>query len=188
LDGPETLQDNYDDSIRRFPLHRRHDEEPTNLNSTSVYYTDVVSWTRDHLEALNDTPQVQHSNVNGSASHNLIADKPCSAVGTRDAVLSTAHVDSINIQGGSIAPTPGADDNARGSAGLLERARVFATHQSACDIRFMLFGGEEEGLYGNAQYFASLAESERSRIRAIVNMDMINNEYPDTQCDARRCA
>jgi hypothetical protein len=149
--------------------------------STSVHYTDVVSWARDHLEALHYATMVQDISVNGSVSHNLIADKQGSAVGPRDVVLMTAHLDSINIQGGPMAPAPGADDNASGSAGLLEIARVFATHQGAHDLRFILFGGEEEGLFGSDQYVASLAEAERNRIRAVVNMDMIGTMNTSTR-------
>ena len=37
----------------------------------------------------------------------------------------------------------------------------------------MLVGGEEEGLFGSLAYVASLSAAERSRIRAVVNMDMI---------------
>jgi hypothetical protein len=150
-------------------------------HSTSIHYTQVMSWARDQLESLDYITQVQDIRVNGSVSHNLIVDKPGSAVCPRDVVLITAHLDSINIQGGPLAPAPGADDNASGSAGLLEMARVFATHQSAHDLRFVLFGGEEEGLFGSEQYVASLAESERSRIRAVVNMDMIGTMNTSTR-------
>jgi Zn-dependent M28 family amino/carboxypeptidase len=95
-------------------------------------------------------------------------------------VLLTAHLDSINIQGGPLAPAPGADDNASGSAGLLEIARVLATHDSEHDLRFILFGGEEEGLFGSQQYVASLPASERDRVRAVVNMDMIGTMNTST--------
>jgi peptidase M28-like protein len=149
--------------------------------STSVHYTDVLRWARDHLEALSYTTLVQDISVNGSVSHNLIADKQGSAVGPRDVVLMTAHLDSINIQGGPMAPAPGADDNGSGSAGLLEMARVFATHQGVHDLRFILFGGEEEGLFGSTQYVASLSEAERNRIRAVVNMDMIGTMNTSTR-------
>ena len=37
----------------------------------------------------------------------------------------------------------------------------------------ILFGGEEEGLFGSLQYVAELPPAERARIRAVVNMDMI---------------
>jgi Zn-dependent M28 family amino/carboxypeptidase len=72
-----------------------------------------------------------------------------------------------------MAPAPGADDNGSGSAGLLEMARVFATHRSEHDLRFILFGGEEEGFLGSKRYVASLPGAEKQRIRAVVNMDMI---------------
>ena len=88
-------------------------------------------------------------------------------------MLVTAHLDSINLQGGPAASAPGADDNGSGSAGLLEIARVFRDHPSKHDLRFILFGGEEEGLFGSKHYVAKLSASERARIQAVVNMDMI---------------
>jgi hypothetical protein len=149
--------------------------------STSVHYTNVASWTRDQLEALNYITRLESIRVNGSSSRNVIADKRGNAAGARDVVLITAHLDSINLQGGPMAPAPGVDDNGSGSAGLLEMARVFAAHQSAHDLRFILFGGEEEGLFGSTQYVASLAASERNRIRAVVNMDMIGTMNTSTR-------
>jgi hypothetical protein len=149
-------------------------------HSTSVHYTDAASWARDQLEALNYTTRLQHITVNGSPSQNVIADKLGNAAGARAVVLLTAHLDSINIQGGPLAPAPGADDNASGSAGLLEIARVLATHDSEHDLRFILFGGEEEGLFGSQQYVASLPASERDRVRAVVNMDMIGTMNTST--------
>jgi Peptidase family M28 len=142
-------------------------------HSTSVHYTNAASWARDQLLALQYATQLQSLTVNGRSSHNVIADKQGNAAGARDVVLITAHLDSINIQGGPMAPAPGADDNGSGSAGLLAMARVFATHCSQHDLRFILFGGEEEGLLGSKRYVASLPEAERDRIRAVVNMDMI---------------
>ena len=68
---------------------------------------------------------------------------------------------------------PGADDNASGSAGVLEIARVLATHPRKHDLRLILFGGEEQGLHGSKQYVSGLSASERARIRAVINMDMI---------------
>jgi hypothetical protein len=142
-------------------------------HSTSIHYANVVSWARDQLEALNYTTRLESITVNGSPSQNVIADKPGHAAGVRDVVLITAHLDSINIPGGPMAPAPGADDNGSGSAGLLEMARVFATHRGEHDLRFILFGGEEEGLFGSTHYVASLPEAEPERIRAVINMDMI---------------
>jgi Zn-dependent M28 family amino/carboxypeptidase len=52
---------------------------------------------------------------------------------------------------------------------------VLRNHSSLHDLRFVLFGGEEQGLFGSTQYVASLPPSERARIRAVVNMDMIGS-------------
>jgi hypothetical protein len=142
-------------------------------HSTSVHYANAASWARDQLQALQYTTQLQSIVVNGRSSQNVIADMQGNTAGARDVVLITAHLDSINIQGGPMAPAPGADDNGSGSAGLLEMARVFATHHGEHDLRFVLFGGEEEGLFGSKRYIASLPASEKQRIRAVVNMDMI---------------
>ena len=43
------------------------------------------------------------------------------------------------------------------------------------DLRFILFGGEEQGLFGSMHYVAGLSAAERSRISAAVNMDMIGS-------------
>ena len=43
--------------------------------------------------------------------------------------------------------------------------------------RFVLFGGEEQGLLGSRAYLAQLAPVERGRIRAVVNMDMIGAQH-----------
>ena len=103
------------------------------------------------------------------------------AAGRHEVVLITAHLDSINLQGGPTAPAPGADDNGSGSAGLLEIARAFADHRSEHDLRFILFRGEEECLFGSQQYVAKLSASEKRRIRAVVNMDMIGSLNTSTR-------
>jgi Zn-dependent M28 family amino/carboxypeptidase len=40
-------------------------------------------------------------------------------------------------------------------------------------LRFILFGGEEQGLLGSEQQVRRLGQAERQRIIAVVNMDMI---------------
>ena len=122
---------------------------------------------------MNYKTRLQKVEVNGGASRNIIADKIGSGSGPRAVVIVTAHLDSINLAGGASAPAPGADDNGTGSAGLLEIARAFENHRSVDDLRLILFGGEEQGLFGSKRYVASLSASERARIRAVVNMDMI---------------
>jgi hypothetical protein len=149
--------------------------------STSTHYANAATWARNQLQALHYTTRLQTIMVNGSRSRNIIADKKGDAAGRHEVILITAHLDSINIQGGPAAPAPGADDNGSGSAGLLEIARAFADHRIEHDLRFILFGGEEEGLFGSQQYVAKLSASEKRRIRAVINMDMIGTLNTSTR-------
>jgi hypothetical protein len=142
-------------------------------HSTSDHYADVAAWARDQLEDMGYVTQLQDIMVDGRPSWNIIADREGHATSGRGVVIVTAHLDSININGGPAAPAPGADDNGSGSAGLLEISRAFRDHRGEHDLRFILFGGEEEGLFGSKRYVANLPAEERSRIQAVVNMDMI---------------
>lgn len=141
--------------------------------STSAYYANVAAWARDQLETMGYVARLQDIVVDGNSSQNVIADKDGHAAGARGVVLVTAHLDSINIQGGPAAPAPGADDNGSGSAGLLEMMRAFEDHRGEHDLQAVLFGGEEKGLFGSKQYVANLPAAEKERIRAVVNMDMV---------------
>ena len=142
-------------------------------HSTGQGFGKAATWARQQLNLLNFQTRTQTVPVNGANSRNVIADKPGAGAGARQVVLVTAHLDSINLQGGPAAPAPGADDNGSGSAGLLEIARALSGLRNSQDLRFILFGGEEQGLFGSRRYVASLTSAERGRIRAVVNMDMI---------------
>jgi len=143
--------------------------------STSAQYRDAATWARRQLEAMGYATMVQPISIPvlGDNSQNVVAERLGTGSGTRDLVLVVAHLDSINISGGPEANAPGADDNATGSAGLLEIARVLKDHAAERDLRFVLFGGEEEGLFGSQQYIDNLPAADRTRIRAVINMDMI---------------
>jgi hypothetical protein len=142
-------------------------------HSLSPHFTSAATWAADQLRGLGYQAELHAITVGAGSSLNVVADRPGRADGIHDLVLVTAHLDSINVSGGAGAPAPGADDNASGSAGLLEIARVLATHPGTHNLRLILFGGEEQGLHGSTQYVAGLPASERARIRAVINMDMI---------------
>lgn len=142
-------------------------------HSTSTQFGEAARWAQDQLDAAGYQTRTQDITVQGKPSRNVIADRAGSASEPREVVLVTAHLDSINIAGGPAAPAPGADDNGSGSAGLLTMARAIAHHEGDLDVRFILFGGEEQGLFGSLAYVADLSPAERERIRAVVNMDMI---------------
>ncbi|HRN94313.1 MAG TPA: M20/M25/M40 family metallo-hydrolase [Chitinophagales bacterium] len=68
----------------------------------------------------------------------------------------------------------GADDNASGTAGLLELARIFSQNkiQEKANYIFAAFSGEEDGLIGS-KYMAETVKEKYPNITAMINMDMI---------------
>ena len=142
-------------------------------NSTSTAFTEAATWARTQLNNMNYATRLQTVAVNGGKSRNIIADKVGAGSDPRQVVIVTAHLDSINLAGGPAASAPGADDNGSGSAGVLEIARVLQDQAAKHDLRLILFGGEEQGLFGSKHYVGSLSGAEKKRIRAVVNMDMI---------------
>ena len=55
----------------------------------------------------------------------------------------------------------------------MEMARVFKDVVLAEDVRFVLFGGEEQGLLGSKYYVEHMPIDERKRAVVAINMDMI---------------
>lgn len=143
-------------------------------HATSAGYEAAVRFAQAQFEAMGYTAAVQEVAAGSGRSRNVIASKAHPHPAAR-VVIVAAHLDSINLAGGPAAAAPGADDNASGSAGVLEIARVLGDHRSSHDLRFILFGGEELGLLGSRHYVSTLAAPERSRIAAVVNMDMIGS-------------
>lgn len=96
-------------------------------------------------------------------------------------VVVGAHYDHLGLGNrGSLAPSQagqihhGADDNASGTSGVLEIARVAAanTPQFKRSVLFMTFAGEELGLLGSA-YFTNHPTVPIDKIAGMINMDMI---------------
>lgn len=68
----------------------------------------------------------------------------------------------------------GADDNASGTAGVIELAQKLAAEKETLkrDVIFILFSGEEAGLLGS-NFYTKSDEFENLNIVAMLNMDMI---------------
>jgi len=86
------------------------------------------------------------------------------------------HFDATSYAQPAIAP--GADDNASGTAAVIEAARVMSNYDFEYSIRYIAFSGEEQGLYGS-QHYAQLARSQGDSILGVINGDMI--AYSDIQ-------
>ena len=97
-----------------------------------------------------------------------------------EVIVLGAHYDHLGRGGeGSLAAREGevhhgADDNASGTAGLIELARLFAAERGKLrrTVVFVAFGGEEEGLIGSSFYVQSPALPLEQTV-AMLNMDMI---------------
>ncbi|MHC4823945.1 MAG: M20/M25/M40 family metallo-hydrolase [Planctomycetota bacterium] len=92
-------------------------------------------------------------------------------------VIVGAHYDSVNWAGSAGSPAPGADDDASGTAGVLEIARVLANESFDYTIRFCGWSGEEMGLLGSEAYAAHL-ESIGAEVVGMVQLDMTAYRAP----------
>ena len=72
----------------------------------------------------------------------------------------------------------GADDNASGTAGVMELARLFMARPAKRSIVFVTFSGEEQGTLGSDAFVRERVD--RNRTQAMVNFDMIGRLRGDT--------
>jgi aminopeptidase YwaD len=101
-------------------------------------------------------------------------------VAKKEVIVIGAHYDHLGRGGsGSLAQRTGeihhgADDNASGTAGMLELARLFTSQRPRPKrtIVFIGFGGEEEGLLGS-NYYVNHPFTPLTNTVAMINMDMI---------------
>ncbi|MGD9141696.1 MAG: M20/M25/M40 family metallo-hydrolase, partial [bacterium] len=93
-------------------------------------------------------------------------------------VIVCGHFDSVSED--PMNRAPGADDNATGTAGVVEAARVLSRHRFEKTIRFICFSGEEIGLQGSGAY-APEARVRGDDIAGVINLDMIGyiDEAPE---------
>jgi hypothetical protein len=99
---------------------------------------------------------------------------------TDEYVIIGAHYDHLGLgEQYSLAPSqvgtphPGADDNASGTAGVLELARWFGSQpKQKRGILFLAFAGEELGLLGS-RYYVDHPLLPLAKAVAMINLDMI---------------
>ena len=119
-------------------------------------------------------------------ARNVVALLPGSDPALRDEyVIVGAHFDHLGFGGeGSLDPDSravhnGADDNASGTAALIEIARSLAGGpRPARSILFIAFTGEERGLWGSARFVAEPTIDLESAI-AMLNLDMVGRLVGD---------
>ena len=96
-------------------------------------------------------------------------------------VVVVAHLDAKGLVTpvGTDSICNGADDNASGSAGVLELAEAFAgtAPHPRRSLLFLLVSGEEHGLWGS-QWYVDHPSVPLASIVAVVNLDMISRNDP----------
>ncbi len=104
-------------------------------------------------------------------------------------VIIGAHFDHLGMGGeGSGSRTPeensvhnGADDNASGTAGVIELAQKLAANRANLkrSLVFVAFTGEEMGLLGSKE-FVNKPPVDLKKVNAMINMDMIGRLNPES--------
>jgi hypothetical protein len=102
-------------------------------------------------------------------SRNVVAEKTGETY-PNEVYIICSHYDSTSPSRLTLAP--GADDNASGTAAVLEAAGVLAPYSFDFTVRFITFSAEEWGLWGSRAY-AAAARSAGERILGVINLDMI---------------
>ena len=172
----------------------RHLVALTNVGSRDPRHpghAQAVAYIREQLQAQASDGWVvttQRTVWQGIPLENIFATlpPPGSPAAAGKGVLLSAHYDSSAARTPgwrpALDPAPGADDNATGTAGLLELARVLSayratssdapgTHDLKQPVTLAFFDGEELFFKGSAAYLASL--SKPYPYQAAINLDMV---------------
>lgn len=110
--------------------------------------------------------------------------------GAEYTVVIGAHYDHLGLgmDHNSLDPNPrgkihnGADDNASGTAGVMELARYYSGNgtKEKFNFLFICFSGEELGLYGSKKFCES-PTIDLSKVNYMINMDMIGRLNDSTK-------
>lgn len=147
-----------------------------NYGTRNAYTPESIlaqNWIKAEYESYGYSVELfDFSMPNGPASDNVIATK----LGTKypdEFVVIGGHYDSYSYSGNA----PGADDDASGTCGVMEVARVMADFETDRTVIFCAFSGEEYGLYGSEAY-ADWAAGEGMNILGYFNIDMCGYRHP----------
>lgn len=106
----------------------------------------------------------------GLTSHNVLADRPGHSAAGGPVVMVSAHYDTV-------VGAPGANDDGSGTVLCLELARVLRAIPVEANLRFVLWGSEEQGLVGSRYHVRQLPPAERDRILAVYQNDMVATSW-----------
>lgn len=121
------------------------------------------------LKDLGYKVNVDKFDVDGHETENIEVNKK--GRDSSKVVILGAHYDG-RIEGNAF------DDNGSGISILLELCKVFRDINTPYDLKFIFFGAEEinllgRGLHGSYNYVESLSDSEKERIKYMINLDTL---------------
>ena len=113
------------------------------------------------MESYGLTVTLEPFTYSGSTYHNVVGEK-LGTVYPDQIYIIGAHFDSVN--------NPGADDNASGTATVLECARIISQYDCEYTVRFIAFDREEQGLVGSYAYVSAHSGDD---ILGMISADMV---------------
>ncbi|MHC4234570.1 MAG: M28 family metallopeptidase [Planctomycetota bacterium] len=107
---------------------------------------------------------------------NIVATLPGRSAAAKDRVfLVSGHYDSIcSDPKDAECDAPGADDDASGTAAVLEAARITTRHEFDATIVFVAVAGEEQGLYGSKHLAGKYGEA-GVNVAGMITNDIVGN-------------
>lgn len=164
----------------------------TNIDSLTKYVEELSGEVPVIINGTQQTIQSRNKYQPGNAlAEQYIKEKLESySISTTIQSFSSSGKNVIGTQTGSVFPNkyyiicahyddmpsgptaPGADDNASGTAGVIEAARIFSQYSFPYTIVYALWDEEEQGLIGS-DYYAGNAAAAGDTILGVFNMDMI---------------
>lgn len=135
----------------------------------------VANWIKKRFEKMGYEDVVLDTfNYSNSQQYNVVATLHSNTESDKYIVVG-GHHDSYS-SGDPMVFAPGADDNASGTAAVLETARVLkkSGYQPEKTIKFVTFAAEEYGLHGSDHFAASALEDELD-LTLMINHDMISH-------------
>ncbi|MCK4754620.1 MAG: Zn-dependent exopeptidase M28, partial [Calditrichia bacterium] len=156
----------------RFEVSEWIYDQFTRFGYTEVEYDTFTAYTSISYQFVNeDTFTVQR---------NVVATLPGSD--DPEAVfIVCGHYDSFNSTMDPFRYAPGADDDASGTAAVLEMARVFMENDFVPrrTIKFIAMAAEELMYFGDggSEHYAAMSDSLDTDIRMVINHDMISHTY-----------
>ena len=131
-------------------------KKPFSVNLTTKAIVEVHAWYEKNALTMNVAGMIEGSDP----------------VLKNEYVIVGAHLDHVGTQAGLL--FPGANDNASGSAGVLEIAKAFIRNgiKPKRSVIFVLFAGEEQGLDGSKHFVESWKQG-YDNITAMLNLDCV---------------